>query len=455
MPKLIKEALASTSPNVLLAMVDGKGKRKIKAVRCKDTGFEFASNCFDPNTAFSPVTGGGISVASDKVLELDDEDIAELKEIAHCNDCEVSYLANEQLSGVEDMHCVVCGATTLAASDQDDDDDMDDDDDSDDSDESEDSEDDSDDDSDEDLEDDDADDDSDEEKSADESEPVKEEVKEEVKQEEPKAEAKAEEKPEAKVEESKVEKTYSFYTTAANELAAGKFTLVSHDQGNKYVFVNDLPVATLLFEKASASVQKVWGDSKFKTILAASFQSKEDMSQFGLESIEATVTTDQVKDAEIEKEKAALREQAEAEKDKLADRFAQAVSIAFLGLSKRAFSKTEDPLRVAIAKELAKVGVNQPDRVVNRIYNDGMSQYLKVAIAKAKEIVAKSDDSRNELASMVEEASFKMDDVAISDVEENVKNGGVEVNKETSPDVVLSAADNVTKFRSLIKKVVR
>jgi hypothetical protein len=236
-------------------------------------------------------------------------------------------------------------------------------------------------------------------------------------------------------------------------LAAGKFTLVAHEAGNKYVFVGNLPVATLLFEKASASVQKVWGDSKFKTILAASFQSKEDMSQFGLEPIEATVTTDQVKAAEIEKEKEALREQAEAEKDKLADRFAQAVSIAFLGLSKRAFSKTEDPLRVAIAKELAKVGVNQPDRVVNRIYNDGMSQYLKVAIAKAKEIVAKSDDSRNELASMVEEASFKMDDVVVSDVEENVKTGGIEI-KEKASDVVLSAADNVTKFRSLIKKVV-
>ncbi len=92
----------------------------------------------------------------------------------------------------------------------------------------------------------------------------------------------------------------------------------------------------------------------------------------------------------------------EKAKNDLSKTFKQSLDIATVGLQKNFWAKKQNPLKAAFVAELATVGVRNPEKMVNRIFDQQGLPYNTLLIAQAEELMKKSVEMRNEISSVLD-----------------------------------------------------
>jgi hypothetical protein len=95
---------------------------------------------------------------------------------------------------------------------------------------------------------------------------------------------------------------------------------------------------------------------------------------------------------------AALKQQ----QKELSANFKQSLDIAAVGLQKSFWAKRINPLKAALITELATLGMRNPERLVTRLFDQQGLAYTAALIAQAEELMAKSPEMRNEIASVLD-----------------------------------------------------
>lgn len=175
-----------------------------------------------------------------------------------------------------------------------------------------------------------------------------------------------------------------------------------------YVLCNSKPVATLNKEFASANVQSFFdNEANVRAALNASLDNgftKEVCANFGLKPITISFRASKAVRQELAKIKSDLAIKAQANVENYKERFIQSLSIASVGVNKSIYGS--NVLRDSLAKQCTLAGMVDAEDVVNDLFAKYGEDYLKEIIEKAKELVEKSDDIRNNEASLVANASF-------------------------------------------------
>ena len=115
-------------------------------------------------------------------------------------------------------------------------------------------------------------------------------------------------------------------------------------------------------------------------------------------------------------------------------RFNQSMTIASVGVNKGLYGT--NLLTQSLIKSLAASGQEDAEDVVNEIMSKYGESYLKEIIEKAQELVSKSDEVRNETASLVKAATFSKSKAV------NLAHTAVEPKVEVSKPVETTASTN-------------
>lgn len=180
------------------------------------------------------------------------------------------------------------------------------------------------------------------------------------------------------------------------------------DESKYYLMSNYKPVATLNKENASEEVQSFFdNEANMRAALGASLDNgftKEVCASFGITPMRISFRASKAVRQEIAKIKSKLANEALANVENYKKRFAQAVSIASVGVNKSIYGS--NILRDALAKQCVLAGMVDAEDLVNEMFAKYGEDYIKEIIEKAKELVEKSDEARNAEASVVANASF-------------------------------------------------
>lgn len=217
----------------------------------------------------------------------------------------------------------------------------------------------------------------------------------------------------ASVKSPTVARVNMLETLASDALVNQRVDLILAGGANPvyYMMVDYRPMAVMRKELASDGVKAIFNDAvKFKTAFftaAAEGLTPDVQSDFGVEPVVVEVQPDAVVEQQIEERTSELTEQLNEERSTMEAAFKQSISTAALGVNKGVWKDVVNPLRVGLISELANVSVRNPERIVDRVFEKYGEDYLRAVIAKAYDLAEKSDDSRNEIAQFVEQASYQ------------------------------------------------
>lgn len=501
----VYEIICSTDTPLLIAK-SKKDEVKVAAYHDTKNGALVLSNAI--KNVFSPISGSSLQREGSDFEILSKDDVADLKEVAHCK-CGATLLTTAELAESltkHDLHCVVCGQKIEQEDeDLDDEEDLDldveeveescDDKPSEEAPESEEAS--ADDDEDEEIEDieiedeeeseEDASTEEDEaeeeapeeevEESCDEKEDAKPEEKEEaasdevdveddanseevdeeaeIEEEAPETEEACDEADDAKPQEEETDEGVELEVEEDEESddkeeACIKFNclsavdkihnveLVKCENGYR-VLVNGNPVASAYKNCASSGLVNLFEDvaSLTKALSAAVSEegfSDEVKASFGIKPLMVKVSADEAAKQKLNAIEASVKKTYDEKQKEFLNRFEQSMSIASVGVNKGLYGS--NLLTQSLIKSLAASGQEDAEDVVNEIMAKYGEAYLKQIIDKANELVSKSDDVRNETASIVKAASFSKTKAV------NLAHTAVEAKVEEKTPVETTASTN-------------
>ena len=425
-----KKILASANIPVIIAKAEGE--IRVRKFKCKDTGTTLVANYMAQ--PLSPITGGKMIPANNKVLTLSAKDVANFTKLGTCPHCkaELASVNNvaKSLAG-EKIHCIVCGeelqveeATSPqeyidmieknvqdaksrkevkaeaeeidegmnSAVENEAEDYVDG------------------------LEEVEA--EADEEMK--EMEPEADEADEEMEQEEvvEEAEADEEEAPEAEGDEQADEASNEeeIRVDMLSRVQAGinskKMELVaSRNQEMKFLMVANKPVATLHKSRANQEVKEIFSNTYLLESSLIEAVEKEGMSKpvisaFGIVPLVLKVKANDVIAKACDDRMAKLQSDFDKKEEEMEEAYEQSLGIASVGINRGTFADCKNVLAEDIIENLEDAGVEDAREIVESSFNARGEDYLRTIVAKAQEFKNKSAEVRNEIANTVLASNF-------------------------------------------------
>ncbi len=150
---------------------------------------------------------------------------------------------------------------------------------------------------------------------------------------------------------------------------------------------------------------------------------------YGFKPVMAKVSIKKVVEARVQTEMAAKAKELDNKLTATALDFGQATELAAAGVVKNFWQNVQDPLKAAMIAELSALGVKNPNKIIDRVWEVNASKLMRVVIDKAAELSKKSEAARNELAEILDSVKY----VPTKVVAEADEDGGDE-NKEDEDD---------------------
>lgn len=179
-----------------------------------------------------------------------------------------------------------------------------------------------------------------------------------------------------------------------------------------FIMANYSPVAVAKKDLASDGVQKIFLNvarftQAFKESVGTEGFSSEVIANFGLEPIQIEVKETEALRSKVTAATAEVEADFKSKKERMDSVFRHSLSIASLALTKNLFKDQKDPLRLGLIETLASINVRNPEQVIDRVYEKHGEDHLRTMLQLAYDLSEKSDDTRNELAKFVQEASYQ------------------------------------------------
>lgn len=210
----------------------------------------------------------------------------------------------------------------------------------------------------------------------------------------------------------------SYRVDLLEETASTKETefhlILAGDEGKEvyYVMANHQPVAVAQKSSATDGVKKIFLNTAkfahaFHDAVATDGLTSEVMADFGIEPIRIEINANAVMASQIETAKKEEAAKFEAKANDLRDVMSQSISIAAMALNKGFFKDTPNPLRAGLCEVLAANNVRNPERLVDSVFEKHGEDYHRLMLEHASKLSNDSDETRNSVAKLVEEASYQ------------------------------------------------
>lgn len=106
-------------------------------------------------------------------------------------------------------------------------------------------------------------------------------------------------------------------------------------------------------------------------------------------------------DTQVAKQTEAVATAAAQDKAELAERFGNAIALAFVGLNKNFFVGKTNPVKQALISSLSSVGIDNAEALVTQAFAQRNDELVQIAMAKAGEIMGYNLETQNQLAEAI------------------------------------------------------
>jgi hypothetical protein len=204
-------------------------------------------------------------------------------------------------------------------------------------------------------------------------------------------------------------------TASLIKIAAKKFDRIDviatsgHDP-LYYVMLDRKPVGLIQKTNLSKELASIYSDSKtFINAVEAAISNgmEKAVEEFKIEAIKVEVPVDEAVANHLVESRNELQASFDSKKSELMNVLKQSISIASVAINKEVFKGTENPLKTELIAKLERNGVDQPALLVNAAFEAATGKYIETVLSEAYKLVEKSDESRNEIAKMVEDANYR------------------------------------------------
>lgn len=192
------------------------------------------------------------------------------------------------------------------------------------------------------------------------------------------------------------------------DVVKGEFSLATSGADMLVASIGSVPVATLERSKAGA-VASLMTSKSFRqavTHAARSMGVTSALTTYGFEMVTAKIDMPGYVAEQVTAKTAEVASTFEARSQELAADFEQCLGMAAAGLAKNLFKGRRNVLRDAFVQELSASGLRNAEVVVDRVIANHGMDYNRALMETAQYIMAKSEDSRNELASMIGDMNY-------------------------------------------------
>jgi hypothetical protein len=170
------------------------------------------------------------------------------------------------------------------------------------------------------------------------------------------------------------------------------------------------PVGLIQKTNLSKELASIYSDSKtFINAVEAAISNgmEKAVEEFKIEAIKVEVPVDEAVANHLVESRNELQASFDSKKSELMNVLKQSISIASVAINKEVFKGTENPLKTELIAKLERNGVDQPALLVNAAFEAATGKYIETVLSEAYKLVEKSDESRNEIAKMVEDANYR------------------------------------------------
>lgn len=202
--------------------------------------------------------------------------------------------------------------------------------------------------------------------------------------------------------------------------------------GNRIIaFVKDTPVAVLSKEKAGeyASVfhSTTFSDAIQHTAKMSNLETA--LSNYNFDFITASISIPETVSAKVAEAATVKDKEVKAELSKLKEGYKHCLQIASAGINKSFFRDEEDatlenPLKASLYNELSALNIKNPEKLIDKVFATHSDKYHSKLLAVAEDLLAKSEDVRNELAKAVKNSKYQIaesDEEESSDMEDTIE----------------------------------
>lgn len=184
-----------------------------------------------------------------------------------------------------------------------------------------------------------------------------------------------------------------------------------------HMFYNGSPIASASFNSVSnaigeESARKVFNEEVFiRAVSAAAHEAGVEaaIAQYGFNPhvVEASISTVLARryEEQYDRRAAEIGQTIQENNDKYKERFVAALSTSLLGISKRFWNDSRNPVVESLCSNLASAGIANPRPIVERAFVTNANPLLGDAVRRAQLLMTKSEVAQNEIAEAVAQAA--------------------------------------------------
>lgn len=203
-----------------------------------------------------------------------------------------------------------------------------------------------------------------------------------------------------------------FKPADASNVEAASLVLAQDGQGDYWGFNDDVPA--LKFEEAAASdgAKAMWDSpAKFQTALVLAAKddglTEEVLANFGGRFISVALDVPRARAQKIEAARLEIQNERNSEVASVADDYTQSLEIAMMGIDKGIFgSDMRNPVVATLVADLNALNVKGAESLVLSAFRKAGVDHLSMINTKAQEIAAMGVEARNAIGHTVETASY-------------------------------------------------
>lgn len=185
---------------------------------------------------------------------------------------------------------------------------------------------------------------------------------------------------------------------------------VVHASNTRYWVLNDGKiVASLDYNLSSDAVKGIFNDSlprAFAKVLSETGLTDEVKAAFGFTPYTIDIDIPKLAETQVQEKATALETEYTEKAQELNDLFQQCVGIAAVATNKNLFDSS-NVLKAGFYQELSALHIPHPEKIIDRVFKANGEEYLRNILEQAKDIMSKSDDARETMATLVAKAAFQ------------------------------------------------
>ncbi len=194
----------------------------------------------------------------------------------------------------------------------------------------------------------------------------------------------------------------------AGDLSKKTLTVVPVHESLAYVFEQNTPIMTLNRDFASENIKPLFADTAKlgRALSVVIAENKFNMNEFGAKPFVVAVKIDRLIKRKIKQAKRQLEQEHKQAIASLEKNYFDALCLSAVAINKNVVANKTNPVKTALVEALSKVGVSNPERIIDKAFESSSEDLMRNIMAYAKDYLGKPKAAQAEITKFISASAY-------------------------------------------------